>query len=130
MRTFSKGRRVRMLVQLAAAVVVALVIFYALASLGVPDVVLALVFAAVLLFSLTWMYVRMRRQKDEYMHHDVLYDDSLTDLPCRALFVDRVDAALNRVDGGSTAVMFIDLDDFKEINHSLGYAVGINCLPA
>ena len=123
MHRFSKGRRLQVLAQLAGAVIVALVTFYALASLEVPDVVLALVFTVVLLFSLTWMYARMRRQKDEYMRHHALYD-SLTDLPRRALFADRVDAALNRVDGGSTAVMFIDLDDFKEINHSLGYAAG------
>ncbi len=123
MHRFSKGRRLQVLAQLAGAVIVALVTFYALASLGVPDVVLALVFAAVVLITLTWMYVRLRRQKDEYLRYHTLYD-SLTDLPCRALFADRVNRVLDRDDGGSTAVMLIDLDDFKEINHSLGYEAG------
>ncbi len=57
------------------------------------------------------------------MRYHALYDP-LINLPCRTLFADRVEGALNQVGSGSTAVMFINLDDFKEINHSLGYEAG------
>ena len=54
------------------------------------------------------------------------FHDALTDLPNRTLFVDRVERALARArtNGTSASVMFIDLDNFKVINDSLGHAVG------
>ncbi len=52
--------------------------------------------------------------------------DLLTNLPNRALFLDRVNHALarRRQAGQSVALLFLDLDDFKLINDSLGYAAG------
>src|SRR5678815_2614683 len=52
--------------------------------------------------------------------------DSLTGLPNRALFLDRLEHTLAaaRRHGGHGAILFLDLDRFKEINDSQGHAIG------
>ena len=52
--------------------------------------------------------------------------DQLTQLPNRQLFMDRLQTALMRAKRSQTVVslLFIDLDGFKEVNDSLGHAVG------
>ena len=55
----------------------------------------------------------------------VLHDE-LTGLPNRTLFWDRLSQRLSLVDRRQTgfAVLFLDLDDFKEVNDTLGHAAG------
>lgn len=52
--------------------------------------------------------------------------DALTELPNRRLFLDRLDQAIKhgQRSGQNVAVLFIDLDHFKEINDSLGHLIG------
>jgi len=69
--------------------------------------------------------VEIRTKAEERMRHMASYD-ALTAIPNRALFDDRLLTvmAMNKRHKSRSALLFIDLDDFKEVNDGFGHETG------
>ncbi|MBF6557650.1 MAG: EAL domain-containing protein [Acidimicrobiales bacterium] len=69
--------------------------------------------------------LQLVRERTNELHHQAFHD-SLTGLPNRALILDRAGQMLarSRRDRSPVAAFFIDLDDFKDINDTLGHKAG------
>ena len=67
-----------------------------------------------------------RRKKSEALILSQTYRDDLTQLPNRKMFNDRLEQGIlhAKYHGDALAVVFIDLDNFKEVNDTLGHSMG------
>lgn len=66
-----------------------------------------------------------RKRIEEQMQHQASYD-TLTGLPNRRMFRDRLHEEIDKAERGgeSLALLFIDLDRFKEVNDTMGHEIG------
>lgn len=126
----------RRMALLAGASLLAPTILAVEAGRGAAIDVPALVGGSVVLFLLSLLRIGTLAQAlraaltqlqvaQERMAHQAFHD-TLTNLPNRALFMDRVQQALARAARAETtlAVLFLDLDGFKQVNDTLGHDAG------
>jgi diguanylate cyclase (GGDEF)-like protein len=93
-----------------------------------PSILVAL--SAIALFS-ALMFGHVRRVTTELIHREaeathLAHHDPLSGLPNRTLFAQRLDAEFERLERGGEgfALLYLDLDRFKEINDSYGHEAG------
>jgi diguanylate cyclase (GGDEF)-like protein len=98
------------------------------AGIGMSLVLAAFVFA---LATGRSRAMRLVVERTGELRHQALHD-ALTGLPNRALIIDRIEQLLarNRRYGTSGAALYVDLDDFKNVNDTLGHEAGDRLLKA
>ena len=93
-----------------------------------PVLLTALAFAGLVVFLLARRLGRntMDLEASQAQAQHLALHDVLTGLPNRAMFENRLEAALARCrrDGSRLALLYLDLDRFKQVNDSLGHAAG------
>ena len=74
----------------------------------------------------TFRDIGEHKETEKKLEHDAMHD-VLTGLPNRALFLDHVNMSLGRRlrdAGQGCGVLYVDLDEFKQVNDTLGHAAG------
>ena len=76
-------------------------------------------------YAIVFSDITAARKAEEQLHY-LAHHDPLTGLPNRLLFNERLEHALERArrDRARCSLLFVDIDDFKDINDTLGHASG------